>query len=120
MSNTYAWSVLGMSAYPEYESQTDVVFLVSYQCTATSSTINPKTNTPYQSSNGGSVSVSYTAGSPYTPYSQLTQSQVIGWVQAALGAEGVAQIEAACDSGISSQIAPPIVNPPLPWQTPAA
>ena len=120
MANTYAWSVLGMSAYPEYESQTDVVFMVSYQCTATSATINPATNTPYQSSNGGSISVSYVAGSSYTPYNQLTQEQVIGWVQAALGPEGVAQMEATCDAGIENQISPPIVSPPLPWVTPAA
>lgn len=115
MSNTYVWSVLGMSAYPEYESQTDVVFMVSYQCTALSSQINPKTGQQYLSSNGGSITIPYTAGSPYTPYSQLTQNQVIGWVQSALGPEGVAQVEAACNIGIESQISPPVVNPPLPW-----
>ena len=63
----------------------------------------------------GTVGVAYEAGSPYTPYADLTQDQVIGWVQAAMGAEQVASIEAGLATNIADQINPPVVTPKLPW-----
>lgn len=58
----------------------------------------------------------------FIPYDQLTQQQVIGWVQDQLGADGVANCEANIQGQISTQINPPVVpqNQPLPWATPAA
>jgi len=45
----------------------------------------------------------------------LTEEQVIGWVQAAMGAEQVAALEANVAKQIEDQINPPVVTPPLPW-----
>ena len=49
----------------------------------------------------------------FTPYADLTQDQVLGWVWA----NGVdkAATEAAVEGQIEAQRNPPIVAPPLPW-----
>lgn len=53
----------------------------------------------------------------FTPYDQLTQQQVIGWVQQALGPDGVANFEANVNGQIGSMKNPPVSpqNAPLPW-----
>lgn len=105
MANTYTWLVEYMSCYPEAEGETDVVFVVGWRCNATDGTYNA---TQY-----GTVSVTYVAGEPYTPYADLTEVQVQGWVWA----NGVDQaaVEAALDTNIANQVNPPVVTPPLPW-----
>jgi hypothetical protein len=105
MTNTYTWIVEYMSCYPQAEGETDVVFTVGWRCNATDGTFNA---TQY-----GSVGVPYVAGNPYTPYAQLTQDQVLGWVWE----NGVDKdaVQVALDTNIANQVNPPVVNPPLPW-----
>jgi hypothetical protein len=108
---SYNWAVNSMSCYPQAEGQTDVVFSVNFGVNKTA-TVN---NEPYLSVASGSILVTYVAGGTYTPYDQLTQEQVIGWVQSALGETGVADYEARVDAQIDSAMNPPVVSPPLPW-----
>jgi hypothetical protein len=56
----------------------------------------------------------------FTPYEDLTNEIVIGWIQAELGVDGVNNLEACIQGQIDSQINPPVVpqNSPLPWATP--
>jgi len=107
MSNTYTWSFPTLTAYPQAEGQTDVVFIVHWVLTGTDGT--------YTGSVYGTVGLTYVAGSPYTPYAQLTEAQVQGWTTTALGAEQVAQLEANIDAQIQQQITPTSVNLPPPW-----
>lgn len=53
----------------------------------------------------------------FIPYDQLTEQIVIGWVQEALGPDGVANCEANVQGQIDSILNPPVVpqNTPLPW-----
>lgn len=108
MANTYQWAVNSMTAYPEYEGQTDVVFQVAWVCSGTD-------GEGHNAATYGTVDVTYTPGSPYTPYNQLTLEQVNGWVADALGLEGVAKAEADCGAQIEAQKVLGPVTPPLPW-----
>ena len=105
MTTTYTWIVEYMSCYPEAEGETDVVFVVGWRCNATDGT--------YDATQYGTVGVPYVASDPYTPYADLTESQVQGWVWA----NGVDQAttEASLDTNIANQVNPPVVTPPLPW-----
>jgi hypothetical protein len=107
MSATITWSVTAMDAYPQAEGQTDVVFTVHWTCSGVQDT--------YTASVYSTCSVTYTAGSPYTPYAQLTQDQVLGWIWA--GGVDKANTEAAVNLQIANLINPPVVQPPLPWVT---
>jgi hypothetical protein len=107
MPITNTWSVLSMDCYPEYEGETDVVFTCHWVLSGTDGTYNGGVY--------GSVGVTLDPDAPFTPYADLTEAQVIGWVQAVLGEEQVASYEANVAQQIENQINPPIVTPPLPW-----
>ena len=111
MTISYQWSVNSMTAYPEYAGETDVVFSISYVCSATDGT--------YNSAAYGSVDTTYVAGSPFIPYNELTLPVVNGWVADALGPDGIAKAQADCDAAIAAQqdTSKP-VTPPLPWNIP--
>jgi hypothetical protein len=96
-----------MDAYPEEDGETDVVFNVHWTLTGTEA--------GFSGSVYGTQGVSLDPGAPFTPYADLTESQVIGWVQGAMGEEQVAAYEANVAQQINDQVAPPVVTPPLPW-----
>lgn len=108
MPTTYTWSVIQMDAYPELDGNTDVVFTVHWTLTGTDGT--------HTAGVYGSVGVTVDPDAPFTPYADLTQEQVVGWVQSALGEEQVAAYEANVATQIANLANPPIVTPPLPWE----
>jgi len=104
MSATFTWSVTAMDCYPQEDGHTDVVFTVHWTCAG--------------EQDGFNASVYSTCGVPlpegsFTPYADLTQEQVLGWIWA----NGVdkATTEAAVQQQIDNKINPPVVTPPLPW-----
>jgi hypothetical protein len=107
MPNTYAWIIEQLDCYPEKDGYTDVVFTAHWRLNGTDGT---NTATVY-----GSVGLTYEEGTPFTPCADLTQAQVVGWVQAALGPE---QVQSLTDN-VAAQLAaianPPVVTPPLSW-----
>ena len=105
MTATITWSVTAMDAYPQAEGQTDVVFTVHWTCAGVQDT--------YQASVYSTCGVTYSSSTPYTPYAQLTQDQVLGWIWAS-GVDKAAT-EAAVQQQINNQINPPVVTPKLPW-----
>ena len=107
MAVTNTWAVVQMDAYPELDGETDVVFIVHWTLTGTDGT--------HAAGVYGSVGVTVDPGAPFTPYADLTQEQVIGWVKAALGDEQVAFYEANVATQIANLANPPVVTPPLPW-----
>lgn len=107
MATTFTWTINAMDCYPTHEGQTDVVYTIHYSLSGADG--------DYTGSSYGTVGVTYDPATQFVPYASLTQSQVVGWVKAALGNEQVASIE----SNISTQIAnaknPSTISPPLPW-----
>ncbi len=112
MTITYKWAVNQLVAYPTYENETDVVFKVMWSYRGVDAD-------GVGSSRGGITPVTYEAGSPFTPFAELTQAQVLGWVQPTISAEQQAEMEAGIAGDIQWQIdqqnANNPVSPPLPW-----
>ena len=54
--------------------------------------------------------------SSFIPFDQLTEDVVLGWLEAAMGEETVAQLEASLDSQLDSLINP-VVDSGIPWST---
>jgi hypothetical protein len=111
MPNTYTWTFPALTAYPTYESQTDVVYVVNWVLTADD-------GAGHSAYIYGTQAVTYVAGAPFTPYADLTQAEVQDWVTSAMGAERVAEFEANLDKQIADQIAPTSVTLPPPWTVP--
>lgn len=107
MSNTYTWVISQLECYPQHEGHNDVVFTVHWRRQATDGT--------HFADVYGSQSVTLNPDAPFTPYANLTEAQVIGWLEAAFGDEQLASQIAALDKQIEDQINPPVLRPPLPW-----
>jgi hypothetical protein len=101
------WAVVQMEAYPERNGKVDVVFTVHWTLTGSEAGF---VGTVY-----GAQGVTVDPNAPFTPYANLTQEQVVGWVKSALGAEHVTALEASVANQINEQIVPSAVTPPLPW-----
>lgn len=107
MTISIEWIVSRMDCYPEHGGEQDVVFTVHWRCNGVDGNCS---GTCY-----GTQGVSYEAGTPFTPYADLKQDQVLGWVKDAMGAERVSEIEANIAAQIENQKNPPVVSPALPW-----
>lgn len=111
MAATITWKVGTMECYPQYEQNTDVVFTVHWDCLG-AETVN---NITYNGRVYGSTGVTYHSGSEFTPYDQLSESQVLGWVWDSMGTEQKNNYETNVQTQINNQINPPVVILPLPW-----
>jgi len=116
---TIVWTIDWMQASTQtINGFSEVVLTCGWRCTGTEeNTATPPvtfTNSVY-----GTCSFPEPAtGSSFTPYAQLTQSQVVGWCWA----NGVNQsaTETAVNANLTAQLNPTQVQNPLPWNTPSA
>lgn len=105
MSATITWSVTAMDCYPQEAGQSDVVFTVHWTCSGVQD--------EYNASAYSTCVVPAPTGGSFTPYADLTQEQVLGWIWA----DGVDKtaVESNVQQQINQQINPPVVTPSLPW-----
>lgn len=104
---TFQWIITSTPAYAEIDGKSDVIFEVNWVCVA-----QEGERPSFQATSSGTVPVTYTAGSPFTPYANLTQEQVWGWIDPSIDRP---EIEANLQAMIDEQKNPPVVTPPLPW-----
>ena len=107
MANTHTWKINALDCAPSAEGQTNVVNTIHWTATGTDGT--------HTASVYNTHPVTYTAGSPFTAFNSLTEAEVIGWLQSAMGTEQVAAVEAALDAQIAALVTPAVIQPPLPW-----
>ena len=98
---TYLWTI------PQMDRLTSDGFVVTvhYNVSATDGIYNASTY--------GTIGYTQQPGETYTPYDQLTEAQVVGWVQTSLGQ---ATVEASLQSQIDLQ-KNPVQAAGVPWTT---
>jgi len=108
MATVINWNISVLNCIPQTAEGADYVICCHWQCNGVDG--------QYNGSVYSTCSFPVVQGENFTPYNQLTQDQVLGWIWA----NGVdkAATEAAVEQQIQNQINPPIVSPPLPWVTP--
>lgn len=115
--NTYVWKIQKLEVAPQEGALVDVVRGVHYTVTAVAED---------GITAGGYGSVGLNApGEDFTAYADLTETQIVSWVQAAINAEPpqegeeavdrVADIHAALDRQIEYTRNPPVVSKQVPW-----
>ena len=102
---TITWNISQLDCVPQAPEGADYVVTAHWQCTGVDGAYSGQV----YSTTGFAV----VEGTSFTPYADLTQDQVLGWIWA----NGVdkAATEAAVEGQIEAQKNPPIVAPPLPW-----
>lgn len=105
---TFAWQFTALEVLPAYQGLNDVVEAVHWRLVA-------------DDGNGHIAEVygEQTAGPPdpqnFTPFDNLTATQVQGWVEDAMGAAGVNELQAVLIGQINEQINPTCVTLTPPW-----
>jgi len=100
------WSISQLSTYPQAEGETNFVCSASWNVSETVG--------EYTGALSGSTAFKLNPNAPFTPYSELTESQVLDWVFASIGEEGKASAEADVDAQIAYQ-QQQIQTPAMPW-----
>lgn len=95
----YTWTIVNMDRL----TADGFVVTVHYNVSATDGTYNASTY--------GTVGYTEQPGETYVPYADLTQAQVVGWVQTSLGKDTV---EDSLQSQIDAQINP-VQESGTPW-----
>ena len=101
---TLSWIIERLLVKPTEGSETNVVITADWRCNGSQD--------QYSGTCYGSCSFQPPSGE-FTPYPDLTQSQVLGWCYEN-GVDKTA-IEANVTQQIENQINPPVVTLPLPW-----
>jgi hypothetical protein len=104
---TYSWDITALNSYPEYMGNQDVVFTIFATYTGTDGT--------YSSSINMSQALIIGNSSTFTPYADLTEEQVLGWLLAALTPQQISQMQSKITMQIIADNQPPFVQLPLPW-----
>jgi hypothetical protein len=110
----YTWTVTTMEAYSNVGELEDVVFSVSWSMTGEWLS---EDSSLYSASAVGITAVPQPANpdGSFTPYADLTEQEVLGWVQAVLGPDIISRYEQNIADQIAQQAGPTVVTPPLPW-----
>jgi len=109
MDITYSFRITNMYCYPTYGSVTNLVFTILWEYTGTdgsnSSYITNRTDIPYD------------PNAEYKPYNELTEAEVIGWVEQYTEPTLLSEARSLIEQRIIDATTPPaVINPKLPWE----
>ena len=109
MAIAYTWDCKTVDTYPTKDSKADVIFNVHWRLNGVKQVegedLNPMTGDSY-----GVVSLDTEDLSTFTAFADITEENVIGWVEAALGEDQVAALKASIDAQIAEKITPTVVT----------
>lgn len=108
---TYSWIINAMNCNPKEGSLNDIVVTVFY----TREAIKVINDVEYTAIQYNFYECPLPTGSDFIPYEDLTYVQVCGWLNESMD---VIKLDLLLDQMIETQINPPIVQLPLPWETP--
>jgi len=105
MAIAYTWNCTTVDTYPTKSDQTDVIFNVHWRLNGVDDTEDENTGDSY-----GVVSLDTEDLSTFTAFADITEADVIGWVEAALGEDQVTALKASIDAQIAEKITPTVVT----------
>lgn len=104
---TYIWNIVQLECAPNYEGMQDYVVTAHWRYGAQFES--------YYTEIYGAQSFADVPGPDFTPYADLTESQVIGWLEGVLD---VPQMQDQLAQSIENLVNPPVIVLPLPWESP--
>jgi len=105
MTITYTKIINSMGCYAQIDGQTNVVFTIQWSLVGTEDSYTA--NVPC------STAVPYVAGDTFIPYADLTQDEVLAWIDQYTPAEQITALENQIVDNIAKQ--KEVTYPTLPW-----
>ena len=107
MANTYTWKVEHLDCLPSSGNKNKVVSIIHWAVLGSDGN-NAITIR-------GAQSVNYVEGSPFIEYNDLTEKDVLDWIQPAMGIESVTAIQEKLDSQLANLLNSTTLGVSLPW-----
>jgi hypothetical protein len=102
----FNWVISQLDSIPSLDGMDKVISTIHWRA--------QKQHENFTADTYGALSVDAPHESSFTPYDEVTQSMVEGWLDTELD---MASIEANLDAQIENQINPPIIVLPNPWDS---
>lgn len=115
---TFTWSINNLTAFPQLSGHDDVIFKVSWAlkgteiCEVSNYLTNDLTLKTYTAISNGEISLFPLDLEDFTPYTDLTEEQVLGWIMPQLD---VPALTANLQQLIDAQKDPAEINLQPPW-----
>ena len=110
MAISYEWDCKTCDTYPTKSGKSDVVYNVHWRLTATDDTNKDSNGNNWTASICNTQEVSTDDLSNFKNWSSLTNSDVQGWVEAAIGDNKVTKLKSGLDVQIAEKITPTSVQ----------
>lgn len=107
MPTAYTWQFVALDVYPTYQGLTNVVESMHWRLTGDD-------GVGHQAVACGEQKAGPPDPDNFTPYADLTATQVQGWLETLMGSE-LDQVKADIDKRIEQQVSPSIVAMQPPW-----
>ena len=88
------WNLNNVKVYNTLDGNSDVIYLVNYNVTATDGNGNVYTLSKEATIDTSSIT-------DFIPFENLTEAEVLGWVETDLGTDGVAAIDQEAEDALS-------------------
>ena len=99
----YTWNNKTVDTYPSLEGHSDVIFNVHWRLTGEDD--NENIGSTY-----GTISLDTSDLTNFTDFDSITEEQVNGWVEAAMGSEEVQAKKDTIDAQIAEKVNPSVVT----------
>jgi len=100
---TYTWNNKTVDTYPDLDGNADVIFNVHWRLTGEDE--NGNVGSVY-----GTQSLDTSDLSSFTAFADITEEQINGWIETAMGEDRVAELKANIDAQIEEKINPTVVR----------
>ena len=91
------WNLNNVKVYNTLDGNSDVIYLVSYNVTASDGNGNVYVLTKEATIETSSIT-------DFIPFADLTEADVLGWVETDLGTEGVAAIDQEAENALNDML----------------
>jgi len=109
MAISYVWDVSNCDAYPTKSGKSNVVTCVHWRLKAIDGSNNDSDGNPHIAEVYGAQHLDTSDLSSFTNFSNLTTSDVQGWVETALTSDKITEMKAGLDAEIASKVSPDTV-----------
>ena len=105
------WSISQMEDYLEHDGYDQVIFTLHWQCSVETTVGNETYNARVYSTQGLQP---FGGLDPFTPWSEVTESQALDWLYDKMGAEAVSVVEASVEAQLAAKVNP-TTESGVPW-----